>query len=96
MAAEYHLAPRVVSGDAITSTQFRQLARSFNDRERLNIGNPVWRQVRNPDASGELWPSETEWHEFYSHVIENQGNWPDQGPGRSSSPAMPAATLSPV
>jgi hypothetical protein len=95
---QVHRAPRVTAGDPITSTQLKQLAAAFNDRFRLNIGNPVWRtavyslalmrQVRNPDSSGFLYPSEFEHHDFYSHVQEGQGHWAATGPGEPEGPNL--------
>ena len=59
-------APTVATGDPITSTQFAKLAAAFNDRLRSGFADGPWRivfyllslfrQVRNSDAEGNLFP----------------------------------------
>lgn len=39
------------------------------------------RQVRNPDESGYLFPSRSEWLEVYAHVKPSDYVWPTAGPG---------------
>lgn len=84
-------APRVVSGDRITSTQLAGLADAFNARLRSGLGDGHWRihfyllslfrQIRNPDASGFLWAPNAEFFEIYQMLEETVANWPVTGPG---------------
>jgi len=81
----------VSPGDALNSRQQRSLARAINDRLRFAVDMPwrvAWalynaaRLVRNPDASGNLFPAEGEFWKFYSHLFDDSGYlWPLTGPG---------------
>lgn len=84
-------APRVAPGEAVTSTQLADLANAFNARLRSGLGDPTWRiayyilsmlrQVRNPDSSGWLWPSNAEALEVYAMLDWDVADWPVMGPG---------------
>lgn len=91
MAITFTRAPTVAAGDAVTSTQFATLAAAFNDRLKSGLGDGPWRifyylfslarQVRNPDASGYVYPSLGEFFEFYQQVQPEEAEWPLSGPG---------------
>jgi hypothetical protein len=78
-------------GDAITSTQFAQLAAAFNDRLRSGIGDGPWRifyyflsmfrQVRNSDSTGLVFPPNHEFFEIYQLLNPTEAEWPVSGPG---------------
>lgn len=88
----FQKAPSVERHEKITSTQLRVLARAFNERIRSGVGDAAWRlaylhynawrQVRNPDSSGFLFPAQGEFFDIYE-VMEPESNtqWPDAGPG---------------
>lgn len=98
MGLQFTKAQEVKSGQRITSTQFRALAAAFNDRLRgSGSAAPgdcawrlayywfnLWRQVRNPDDSGFVFPSQGEAFDIY-HAIEPEFSqdttWPVAGPG---------------
>ena len=76
-------------GDPVSSAVFASQARALNDRLRLGPSVPwriVWhlfqafKQVRNPDASGYLFPTQAEFFEFYQ-LLEEHADWPLTGPG---------------
>ena len=85
-------APTVAKGEAVTSTQLAKLAKAFNDRLRSGLGDPTWRiifywlslfrQVRNSDESGLLFPALAEYFTSGYQMLEpSQGSWPLTGPG---------------
>lgn len=84
-------APRVSVGDAVTSSQLAGLAGAFNARLRSGLGDATWRiafyllsmcrQVRNPDSSGFLWPSNAEMLEVYAMLDPEVAEWPVTEPG---------------
>jgi hypothetical protein len=90
MAISYTSVPLVAAGGAITSTNRVKLARAFNDRIRSGLGDPTYRifysifslfrQVRNKDASGFLWPTEAEFLEFYQNLNASDAQWPAAAP----------------
>lgn len=71
----------------------RGLARAFNDRLRSGIGNGgqriakywvnLFRQLRNPDETGFVFPSQAEFFEIYQQLDpeNNTGQYPVTGPG---------------
>lgn len=81
----------VKSGDPIDSKNLTQLARAINARIRSGLGDPTYRlayyadslfrQIRNPDSDGYLWPSRSEFLEVYQHVHPSEFTWPLAGPG---------------
>jgi hypothetical protein len=93
MGLSFTRAPTVAKGDKITSAQFNALANAFNDRLKSGIGDGawrvamfwfnLWRQVRNPDESGFVFPPQGEWWEIYGLLDpeNNPGQWPIAGPG---------------
>jgi hypothetical protein len=91
MSLTFTRAPIVASGDPITSTQLAKLADAFNDRLRSGIGDPTWRihfwwlglfrQVRNPDETGFVFPPQGEFFDIYQHLNPDQVQWPLTGPG---------------
>jgi hypothetical protein len=93
MALSFTRAVAVEEGFRPTSTQLKTLARAFNDRLR-GFSFASWRiawfwfnlfrQVRNPDTSGYVFPPQAEFDFIYKHLDpENaQGTtWPEAGPG---------------
>lgn len=90
----YTKAPTVDPGDKITSTQYRLLARAFNGRLRSGVGDcamrvamlwfNLFRQFRNPDEGGYVFPSLGEFFDIYQ-LIEPEWSpgttYPDTGPG---------------
>ena len=82
-------APTVAAGDRITSTQHNLLARAFGDRLKWSVNAwrvamfdfNLWRQVRNPDSSGFLFPPQSEFYELYQLLENSSGwQWPLTGP----------------
>jgi hypothetical protein len=93
MSISFTRAPTVAEGDPITSTQLRKLADAFNDRLRSGLGDGAWRivyywlslfrQVRNSDENGELFPAMAEFFSAgYQMLAPDRGNWPEIGPGQ--------------
>src|ERR1044072_3248716 len=89
-------APTVAVGDPILSSQFKLLARAFNDRLRSGVGDGAWRlcmywfnlfrQVRNPSADGFVFPSQAEFFEIYQLLdpeFHEGSTWPVTGPGEA-------------
>ena len=83
----------VEEGTRPTSTQLKTLARAFKDRLR-NFSFCSWRliwyhfnlfrQMRNPSASGFVFPPQGEYFHIYQHLDPeyHQGaTWPETGPG---------------
>ena len=78
MALEYTRAPTVAKGAAITSSQWNKLCDSLNSRLSKGIADTTWRlhwywhslfrNLRNPDASGFNYAPEDEWWKIYAHV----------------------------
>lgn len=91
MAIEFPRAPTVAAGDRITSTQFAQLADAFNTRLVSGLGDGPWRvffywlsmfrQVRNPDATGTAFPPNDEFFQIYQLLNPTESEWPVSGPG---------------
>ncbi len=91
MAIAWKRAVEVAKDDPITSTQLATLATAFNDRLRSGIGDGPWRiffwwlslfrQVRNSDATGFVFPSLGEYFEIYQHLDPRDAIWPMTGPG---------------
>lgn len=82
-------AQTVAAGDRLTSAQMRSLALAFNDRIRSGWGDAAWRicmmwfnlfrQIRNPNESHQLFPGQAEFFEIYQHIdpdIDAQLTWP--------------------
>lgn len=92
MPSTFTRAPMVAVGDPVTSTQYRGLARAFNDRLRL-VGDlawriswywfTLWRQVRNSDSTGYAFPPQGEWFDVYAHIDPDYTTmeWPTSPPG---------------
>ena len=78
MALKYTEAPTVAKGAAITSSQWNGLCDALNDRLSKGVADPTWRlhwfwhslfrNLRNPDASGFTYAPEDEWWKIYAHV----------------------------
>lgn len=89
MALTFQRAPTLRSGDKLDSEQLRKLAKAFNDR--LCYFDNAWRiafyvaglfrQMRNPDSTGFLYPAQLEFFEAYQSLERGQGDWPLTGPG---------------
>jgi hypothetical protein len=84
-------AASAVAGEPISSAELQSLARAVNDRLRSGLGDGPWRivyymlglfrQMRNPDASGWLWPAMAEFFEAYQSLVPADGEWPTSAPG---------------
>src|ERR1041385_2551360 len=85
-------APTVAVGDPITSTQLAKIAAAFNDRLRSGLGDPtfrliyywlsLFRQARNPDETGFLFPALAEFFTAgYQMLNPQDGSWPTIDPG---------------
>jgi hypothetical protein len=91
VAVNYTRAIRVAVGEKITSTQLARLCDAINDRFRYGLADCPWRlryywlslfrQVRNPDASYNLWPPLAEFFERLQMLKPVKGEWPVTGPG---------------
>lgn len=79
-------------GGKITARQQRALSNAVNSRLRPNIGDGayrvgmagfnLWRQVRNPDSSGLVFPSQGEWFDINQHIEPSHDiQLPVAGPG---------------
>lgn len=101
----FPLCPTVEVGEALKSSQLAGLADSINARLRSGLGDGAWRlayyflqqfrQIRNPDDSGYLWPSNAEFLEYYQHTAPSSDwAWPIAGPdeaeGANTESIMPA------
>jgi len=81
----------VSQSDRITSAQWANLAEKLNRILLLGAGDPTWRihyafeslvhAIRNPDATGLLYPPEHEALQIYAMVDPSQAEWPTAGPG---------------
>lgn len=84
-------AAQVEPGAPITSQERNLLARAVNDRLLSGLGDGPWRivfyvlsafrQIRNPDASFNLWPPQAEFFERFQAHRPTDGEWPVAGPG---------------
>ncbi len=91
MALSFPTAPRVAKGSKVTSTQLAGLVDAFNARLRAGLGDPTWRiffywlsafrQIRNSNAAGNLFPPLAEFFEIYQHLVPAEARWPLTGPG---------------
>ena len=91
MAITWPRVPSVGVGEPIKSSHLSALASAINARIRSGLGDPTYRlawyflsqfrQIRNPDSSGFLFPSQAEFHHFYQHFSELSPQWPAAGPG---------------
>ena len=93
MSLTFTRAPIVSKGDLITSKQHRLLSRAFNDRIRAGLDCDwriawlhfnLWRQVRSPDASGIVFPTQAEFFDAYQSLepeVHQGATWPVSGPG---------------
>ena len=90
MSATYTRAIEPASGEPITSRHAISAARAFGDRMKLGPSLPwrlvfyflsAFKQIRNPDASRFLFPSQGEFFEFYQQLDPHNGQWPIAGPG---------------
>ena len=77
-------------GDPVSSRVIASQARAMNDRLKLGPSLPwriMWqifaafRQIRNPDSSGFLFPTQAEFFEVYQMLAKNSAEWPETGPG---------------
>lgn len=104
MSVSFTYVPPVESGDRITSTHRNTMADAGNDRLRSNMGDGPWRimfyafslfrQVRNPDESFNLYPAQAEFFTAYQNLDPDEYTWPVAGPGEAEganvSSIMPA------
>ena len=80
----------VQPGDPLSSRNVSQLADAFNARIRSGLGDAAFRvafwwlsafrQLRNPDASRNLWPANAEALEYYQHLPADV-DFPTADPG---------------
>ena len=93
MAISFQLVPPVRAGSPILAGDLIALAGGINERIRSGLGDWAWRlpyywfsaarQIRNPDATGFLWPAQGEYFEAYQSVTPASGwEWPQAGPGQ--------------
>lgn len=83
--------PTVAPGDSVTSTEMIALADAINDRIKSGFGDATrrihfylsapFRQIRNPDSSGTLFPPIDEFRSIYEHFDPTDYTWPLTGPG---------------
>lgn len=88
---EFIRAREVEVRNPVTSRDLRSLSLAFNGRLRSGLGDFPWaivyyvlgafRQMRNPDATGLLWPAMDEFFSAYQMLDPVQGSWPITGPG---------------
>jgi len=91
MSVTFTRAETVSAGQPISSKQLGSLAAAFNDRLRSGLGDGVYRiawylfslfrQIRNPDEGGTLFPPQAEFFEIYQHLARTDANWPVAGAG---------------
>lgn len=93
-SASFPRARLVVTGDPVTSRDMASLARAINARLTSGLGDGpfrivfwvlnLFRRLRNPDATGLVWPSEAEFFEAYQ-MLDPAGHgdplYPDADPG---------------
>ncbi len=104
MAISYKRAPEVQSGDPITSAQWNELAKAYNDRLENGVADPSWRlfwyadalfqYIRQGDGSNN--PARDEWWSHWSHLRPEDGkNWPLTAPGSVGgiNPSNPIAAF---
>lgn len=88
----FTIAPTVEAGTAPTSAQMAALAAAFNDRLLSGIGDGarrvawwwfnLFRQIRNPDDAGNLWPPNGEYFDLYQSLEPDAAvTWPTAEPG---------------
>jgi hypothetical protein len=94
MAISFEFVAPVGAGNPILAGDLIALAGGINERIRSGLGDWAWRlpyywfcaarQIRNPDATGFLWPAQGEYFEAYQSVTPASGwEWPQAGPGES-------------
>ena len=104
MPISFTEAETVAVGDKVTARNLRAMAAAFNSRFRTGIGDMAYRkamywfnlfrQVRNPDDSGLVFPAQGEFFEIYQHITPAHNiQWPVTGPGEAeganvANPAM--------
>ena len=91
MAITFRQARTVAVGDRVRSSDLIALANAVNDRLISGLGDGPYRlayfwlnqfrQIRNPDDSGLLWPPQAEFHHVYQHLKPSDAQYPDAGPG---------------
>lgn len=93
MAISFEFISPVGAGNPILAGDLIALAGGINERIRSGLGDWAWRlpyywfcaarQIRNPDATGFLWPAQGEYFEAYQSVTPASGwEWPQTGPGQ--------------
>ena len=96
MSLSFTRALEAQSGQPITSDQACSFARAWNDRLLSGVGDVAWRTVvwwlnlfrlmRNPDASFNLWPALHEFFNIYQHLDSEHdegSEWPTLPPGEA-------------
>lgn len=91
MAVQFERTPRVTPGEPVSSSQLAGLANAINGRLLSGLGDPTFRlrqfwlgafrNLRNPDSSGFLYPATAEFFERYQMLPPEAGEWPATGPG---------------
>ena len=91
MPVSFRQARTVQPGQRIRSQDLTALANAINDRLTSGLGDGPWRlgyywlsgfrQIRNPDDGGNLWPPQAEFHHVYQNLKPTDAQWPVAGPG---------------
>lgn len=90
MAISFPLVSTVAAGDRVTARNLSQLSGAINARILSGLGDGAWRivmywlnafrQIRNPDATETLWPSQAEFFTSYQGIGPDF-TWPDAPAG---------------
>ena len=90
MAISFERVATVAVGDRVSAANLANLARSINQRLLSGLGDGAYRlvvywlnalrQIRNPDITGSLFPSQAEALTSYQG-LGPEYSWPDAGPG---------------
>lgn len=91
MAISFPRVPLVSPGQSVTSSDWNSLADAGNERLRSGLADGPWRimnymlnlfkQIRNPDDSGFLFPPQAEFFQVYQMLNASAAQWPVAGPG---------------
>ncbi|MBX3732581.1 MAG: hypothetical protein KF791_08310 [Verrucomicrobiae bacterium] len=92
MAQTFTQARLVQTGEAVTSRDLASLAAAANTRLLSGVGDGafriafylfggLFRQIRNPDSSFNLYPAQAEFFHFYQMLRPRDAQWPLSGPG---------------
>jgi len=82
----------VEPGEEVKSRHMASMAAAINSRLLSGVGDGMlrvafywfggcFRQIRNPDASFNLYPAQAEFFHFYQMLNPKDAQWPESGPG---------------